>query len=352
VRPGHTAAILNTDVTPTGAFQTNKNLDLGEAQLQQTIIDAIDGGPAFALHASKLATELTGDSIGTNILMLGYAAQQGLLPLSLASIQEAIRLNGTFVEGNLRTLALGRLAAHNPQALAGELSEKTDDIAPLDTVDAVLDSRRRLLTHYQDASYAKCYSDFISDIRQRVSARKLMDGDEFIRVTALTLARLMAYKDEYEVARLYTDPKFMQRLQQQFSGEFKMRFHLAPPFLPGRDGAGRPKKRSFGPWVMFFYQLLMRLKGLRGTPFDPLGYSSARRMERRLIEDYRTLIDGIVDRLDQQNLKAAIELARAAADIAGYGPVKDTSVVRYESRLKVLLEDFEKQGERPTPAVS
>ncbi len=341
VRPGHTAAILNTDVTPTGEFQSNKYLDLGEARLRQAIIDAIDGGPAFDLHASKLATDLTGDSIGTNILMLGYAAQKGLLPLSLASIQEAIRLNGSFVEGNLRTLALGRLAAHDPQALAGELNEKTDDSVPLDTVDAVLASRVRLLTNYQNAAYARRYTDFISDIRQRVSARKLAGGEEFVRITALTLARLMAYKDEYEVARLYTDPAFKQRLQQQFSGDFKMSFHLAPPFLPGRDAAGRPKKRRFGPWVMFVYQLLQKLKGLRATPFDPLGYSSARRMERRLIEDYRALIESIVDRLEQHNLTAAIDLARAASDIVGYGPVKDASVVRYESRLNVLLDHFE-----------
>ena len=130
VRPGRTAAILNTDVAPTGEFQSNKFLDLGEAQLRQAIIDALDGGPAFDLHASKLATDLTGDSIGTNILMLGYAAQQGLLPLSLASIEEAIRLNGTFVEGNLRTLALGRLAAHDPGALAVELDGKADEVVP------------------------------------------------------------------------------------------------------------------------------------------------------------------------------------------------------------------------------
>ncbi len=351
VRPGHTAAILNTDVTPTGEFQTNKNLDLGEARLQQTIVAALGGGPAFELHASKLATDLTGDSIGTNIFMLGYAVQQGLLPLSLASIEQAIRLNGTFVDGNLRTLALGRVAAHDPEALAGELNSKADEVIPLDTVDTILASRLRLLTDYQDVDYARRYSDFVSDIRQRVSARKLAGGEEFVRTTALTLARLMAYKDEYEVARLYTDPAFKQRIQQQFSGDFKMRFHLVPPGLRGKDGAGRPKKRSFGPWVMLVYKLLRNMKGLRGTPFDPLGYSSARRLERRLIQDYRTLIDSIVDRLEPHNLTAAIEIARAATDIAGYGPVKDASVLRYESRLQVLLEHFEKQEVRRTGAV-
>ena len=131
VRPGHTAAILNTDVAPTGEFQTNKNLDLGEARMRAAILDAIDGGPLFDLHASKLATDLTGDSIGTNILMLGYAAQKGLLPVSIASIQEAIRLNGTFVEGNLRTFALGRLAAHAPEVAARASSTTKPDAVPL-----------------------------------------------------------------------------------------------------------------------------------------------------------------------------------------------------------------------------
>jgi len=342
VRPGHTAAILNTDVAPTGAFQSDKHLDLGEARLRRAIVDALEGGAAFDLAASQLATELTGDSIGTNVLMLGYALQKGLLPLSLAAIEQAIRLNGTFVEGNLRTLALGRLAAHAPQALAAQLDATTEASVPLDTVDDVLTSRVRLLTDYQDAAYAKQYSDFIEGIRQRVAARKLASGEAFVHAVALTLARLMAYKDEYEVARLYTDPKFMQRLQRQFAGDFTLRFHLAPPGLRGVDAAGRPKKRSFGPWVMPVYRLLRRMKGLRGTPFDPMGYSAERRMERQLIQDYRRLIEGIVEKLDAHNLAPAIELARAARDIAGYGPVKQASAERYAARLEALQVDFDK----------
>jgi indolepyruvate ferredoxin oxidoreductase len=344
VRPGHTVAILNTDVAPTGAFQSDMHLDLGEAHLRQAILDAIGGGDAFDIHASKLATDLTGDSIATNILMLGYAAQKGLLPLSTASVEQAIRLNGTFVEGNLRTFALGRLAAHDPGALAAQLHEKHEEIVPLDTVDKVLASRVRLLTDYHNAAYAKRYSDFINDIRQRVAASNLAGGEEFVRAVALTLARLMAYKDEYEVARLYTDPAFMRRLRQQFAGDFRLRFHLAPPGMRRVDGAGRPKKRSFGPWVMLVYRLLRRMKRLRGTPFDLLGYSAERRMERRLIQDYRRLIEGIVEKLEPHNLAAATELARAALDIAGYGPVKQSSVVRYAARLKTLMREFENRG--------
>jgi indolepyruvate ferredoxin oxidoreductase len=275
---------------------------------------------------------------------LGYAAQKGLLPLSLHSIQEAIRLNGTFVDGNLRTFALGRLAAHAPEALSGEIEAQTDNVV-LATVDDVLASRSRLLTKYQDERYAAAYRDFVNDLRRRPELRQLEDGELFVREVALTLARLMAYKDEYEVARLYTDPKFTQRVREQFSGKFRMTFHLAPPLLPGRDSAGRPRKRAFGGWILPLFKLLTALKGLRGTAFDPFGYTAERRMERRLIEDYRSLIDGIVPWLDQANLPAAIELARAAADIGGYGPVKSASVSAHESRLKILLEAFAAAGQ-------
>jgi len=340
VKPGRTAAIMNTDVAPTGEFQTNKTLDLGEARLRAAILAAIDGGPAFDLHASKLATDLTGDSIGTNILMLGYAAQKGLLPVSIAAIEQAIRLNGSFVEGNLRTFACGRLAAHAPAELARELNEPPADVA-LETLDAVLASRTRLLTAYQDARYADGYRRFIDDVRQRVTARQLADAEEFVREVALTLARLMAYKDEYEVARLYTDPEFLRGIRGQFTGDVKLTFHLAPPMLPGRDATGRPKKRAFGPWMLPLFRVLRLFRGLRGTPFDPLGYFPERRMERRLIDDYRSLIAGIVDRLDETNVAAGTALAAAAREIAGYGPVKDAAVARYRAQLPELLARFE-----------
>jgi len=340
VRPGHTAAILNTNVSPTGEFQTNRHMELGEDGMQAAILEALAGGRLFEIPAGKLATELTGDSIGTNILMLGYAAQKGLLPLSLASIQEAIRLNGTFVEGNLRTFALGRLAAHAPDTLAREIDGQTDPV-PLETVDDVLASRTRLLTAYQNERYADVYRDFVNTVRGRVEVRRLRQADVFVREVALTLARLMAYKDEYEVARLYTHPKFMQRVREQFSGNVKMTLHLAPPLLPGRDRSGRPRKRAFGRWVLRLFRILTSLKGLRGTAFDPFGCTAERRMERRLIGDYRALIERIVSRLDQTNLPAALELARAAAEIGGYGPVKLASVKAYESRLTALLDTFE-----------
>ena len=343
VRPKHTAAILNTDVAPTGDFQTNKYLDLGEARMRAAILDALDGGTAFDLHASKLATDLTGDSIGTNVLMMGYAAQKGLLPVSVAAIEEAIRLNGTFVKGNLRTFALGRLAAHDPAALARELDD-SGKIATvkLDTVDDVLASRMRLLTKFQDANYADTYRAFVDDVRKRVAGKKLVDGEKFVREVALSLGKLMYYKDEYEVARLYTDPKFMERLREQFAGDFKISFNLASDMLlPARDADGHPKKRNLGPWILTAFKLLAPLKFLRGTPFDPIGYLPERKLERRLIGEYRDLINRIVDKLDQANFETGVAIANAAFDIGGYGHVKAASIKRYETQLQALLDAFD-----------
>ena len=348
VRPGRSTAILNTDVSPTGEFQSRNDMDLGDEPMRAAIAAALEGGPLFALPASKLAVELTGDSIATNVLMLGYAVQRGLLPVSLASIEQAIRLNATAVDSNLRALAVGRLAAHSLETLTRALGDKPD-VVSLASIEDVLESRTRLLTVYQDARYAETYRQFVLGVRRRLEARHVK-ADAYVRQVALTLGRLMAYKDEYEVARLYTDPKFMQRLRGQFAGDFELTFHLAPPLLPGRDAGGRPKKRRFGAGTLSLFKLLAALKGLRGTAFDPFGYTAERRMERRLIGDYRALIERITDEINPANLPAAIELAAAAGRIAGYGPVKDAASKAYEEELPALLQAFESAQSQPRAA--
>jgi indolepyruvate ferredoxin oxidoreductase len=355
VRPGITQAVVNEDVTPTGEFQTNRNLDMGAETMQAAIRQALGGSTIHNLHASRLATDLTGDSIATNILMVGYAAQLGLLPVAVSSLEEAIRLNGSFVKQNLRTFALGRVAADAPEALAREFAAKAV-LPPLDSVDAVLASRTRLLAEFQNTAYADRYATFIRSIEARAARRNVPGTELFVREAALALARLMAYKDEYEVARLHADPVFWQRLHEQFAGDFKVSFHLAPPMLPGRDASGRPRKRVFGPWMLPVFKVLRHGKRLRGTPLDPFGYTAERRLERRLIADYRRLIEQLVDRLDPRNLDAAIELAGAAYDIRGYGPVKHVSVQDYMARHEKLLAAFEAQsaaskGEKEKEAV-
>ncbi|MGH8517410.1 MAG: indolepyruvate ferredoxin oxidoreductase family protein, partial [Panacagrimonas sp.] len=349
LRAGHTTAILNADVAPTCDFQRNKHLDLDTGRLRTAIVAAVgEGNALYELPASRLATELTGDSIATNVLMLGYAAQKGLLPVSIASLQHAIRLNGTFVEGNLRTFALGRLAAHAPQELERERGDAPSPVR-LETVDDVLDSRTRLLTAYQDAAYAARYREDVAQVRAKVAALHLMkDGEIFVREVALTLGRLMAYKDEYEVARLYSDPAFLKGLREQFAGDFTLAFNLASSMLlTGRDSAGRPRKRRLGAWMLIAFRVLARFKFLRGTVFDPIGYTSERRLERKLIADYRALVQEVISRLNATNLSAAIELVRSAREIAGYGPVKHAAAEAYAARLPALRAAFEAAGSTP-----
>jgi indolepyruvate ferredoxin oxidoreductase len=208
-----------------------------------------------------------------------------------------------------------------------------------------------LLTKYQSANYAQTYRAFVEDIRKRVAAHNVAGGEKFVREVALSLGKLMYYKDEYEVARLFTDPKFMERLREQFAGDFKISFNLASDMLlPARDAAGHPKKRNLGPWILTAFKWLAPFKFLRGTPFDPIGYLPERKLERRLIIEYRDLINRIVDKLDQTNFETGVEIANAAIDIGGYGHVKEASVKRYETRLKSLLDTFDNpQGANVAP---
>jgi len=343
IRLGETAAIANLDITPTGDFQTSRAFTLDANDLTQSLRDGLSGGALHGFRATELATDIVGDSIATNMLMMGYAAQKGLLPVGVESLEEAIRLNGAFVKSNLRTFALGRLAAHAPEALLRAV-EPGSETPRLDTMDALLNSRVRLLTAYQDANYARRYLDFVHEIESTV---RLVEGHElFIREVALNLARLMSYKDEYEVARLHTGPDALGRLERQFGRDLKRTFHLAPPMLPGRDANGRPKKREFGGWMWPMLRMLAHMKVVRGTAFDFFGYTAERRMERALVDDYRVLVRNVAARVDHAHLEAAINLVSAASEIRGYGPVKHAAVARYRERVKQLSEAFESA---PTP---
>lgn len=338
LEPGRSKAIVNADISPTGEFQTNRDVSYDDQALISAIGRAVQGGQLFSLHASGLSTAMMGDSIGTNVLMLGYAAQKGLLPVSVASLEEAIRLNGTFVKGNLRIFAIGRLAAIAPEEVARMIATPSVKLADMG-LDEILASRVTLLTAYQNAAYAAQYSDFVAHAQRIVKTRALEGGDLLVREIAITLARLMAYKDEYEVARLYADPLFLERLRDQFDGDLKLSFHLASAALfTGKDANGRPRKRELGGWMLGVFRVLAKMKGLRGTALDPFGYMAERRMERALIADYRAMMETVLEKLDATNLHAAIELAGAAQEVRGYGPVKHTAFEQYQKTKATLLD--------------
>jgi indolepyruvate ferredoxin oxidoreductase len=344
LEPSRSKAVVNADVSPTGEFQTNRDASYDDGALIAAIARTLKGGELFSLHASGLSTAMMGDSIGANVLMLGYAAQKGLLPVSVASLEEAIRLNGTFVKGNLRIFAIGRLAAVAPEELSRLIAPPPQRLEDMSLAE-ILANRTELLTAYQNADYAAQYREFVAHAQEAVAARQLDGGELLVREIAITLARLMAYKDEYEVARLYAEPTFLARLREQFDGDIKLTFHLASAALfTGKEPNGRPRKREFGGWMLGVFRFLAKFKGLRGTVFDPFGYMAERRMERVLIGDYRRMISEILERVDAGNLHTAIELASAAQEVRGYGPVKHAAFEQYQAVKANLLAAFAANG--------
>lgn len=337
LKPGKSKAVVNVDVSPTGEFQTNRDVSYDDSALVAAITRTLKDGTLDCLHGSGLSTAVMGDSIGTNVLMLGYAAQKGYLPVSVAAIEEAIRLNGTFVKGNLRIFGVGRLAAVAPEKLAEMIAPPTAKLTEM-SLDAIVKSRVEHLTAYQNADYASKYRTFVETAQKAVTARGLSGGELLVREIAITLAQLMAYKDEYEVARLYAEPAFLERLREQFDGKLKLTFHLASAALfSGTDSNGRPRKRELGGWMLQVFRMLAKLRGLRGTMFDPFGYMAERRMERQLIADYLKMMTVVLENVDESNLQKMIELAGAAREIRGYGPVKHAAFERYQVTKRDLL---------------
>ncbi len=333
-----TTVAANADIVPTGAFQTQPDIDLTPALFIKAIEQRTK--KLMPLQANTLAARLLGDSIFTNLLMVGFVAQKGLLPIGLSSIEEAVRLNGTAVKQNLQALALGRLAAAQPSEMLRLVN--FNGSSPPATIGEMVASRAKHLTDYQNAAYAKIYTDFISSLAAQLRGR-VKNGDGFLLQVANHLARLMAYKDEYEVARLYSLPGFRMALAQQFEGDFKIALNLAPPFLARRRDArtGRPRKMEFGAWVFPALKLLCRMKALRGTRLDPFGYNDERRMERALVVEYRNLAARLAEGMTEATLPQATEIAAAAHLIAGYGPVKKDGIKAYNERVTALLAAYD-----------
>ncbi len=332
VRPGITQAVLNTDVTPTGKFQTDRDMAIDAPQLAARVRSALDGGTACELPATSLAARLTGDSIATNLLMVGFALQRGMLPVSRASIEGALQLHGGNIEANLRTLGLGRLLAAEPERFTSPPPPQPASL------EQVLAQRTQLLCDYQNEAWAASYRTFLARVDAGLDdTLDPGDRERVLLTIAQSLAKLMSYKDEYEVARLHTDIAFEEELGTQFEGQYRLSFHLAPPMLSPRDPAtGRPRKRRFGSWMRPVFGVLSRLKALRGTPLDPFGHTTERRRERALITHYRDLVLETLPLVRRLNIEESLALLGAAQEIRGFGPVKELAMERYETALPEL----------------
>ena len=316
-------AVINTAEMPTGDIVRRRDADLGAALRLAAIDDRLGEGNVARIDANTMAETLMGDGVYANMIMLGFAFQQGLVPLSAAALGRAIDLNGVAVARNHQAFAWGRLASAAPDRIARVLGAGAE---PAETLDRLVARRVEFLTAYQDAAYAERYRARIAALR---TAEARFGSERLTAAAARSLFKLMAYKDEYEVARLHMATGFREALARDFEGDFKIAYHLAPPLLSfGRDARGRPLKRRFGPWIAGPLRLLAGLRRLRGTAFDPFGYLAERRAERDLIGWFETTLDGLVDGLDAADLDAAVAIAAAPMDIRGFGPVKDEAMKR------------------------
>ncbi|WP_323142258.1 indolepyruvate ferredoxin oxidoreductase family protein [Massilia phyllosphaerae] len=337
MRPGRTVVVVNLHEQPTGTFAQQRDWEFPAAQVRTLIEEAVGGAAGVDfLDATRLATALMGDSIAANLFMLGYAWQKGLVPLSEAALLRAIELNGVAVASNQRSFLWGRRAA-------ADLARVEKVAMPAQAVvvqmpqglDAVIRKRAEFLTGYQDAAYAAHYESLVARVREAERAAGL--GSKLTMAVARSLFKLMAYKDEYEVARLYTDGRFVEQLKTQFEGDFSLKFNLAPPLFAKKNAKGHLVKAEFGSWMWTAFKLLAKLKGLRGGAFDVFGYSAERRMERALIAEYRAMVEDLLPALDAANHATAVELAALPEQIRGFGHVKETAVAAYRARKEELL---------------
>ena len=337
-----TRAVVNVRVTPTPAFARNPDLKIDSGLLVKRMRDAVGEEHLYTLDATGLALALLGDTIGANLFMLGYASQLGLLPVSPAAIERAIQINAVSVKFNQEAFRLGRLQAVDPQRIAQAVadSQALQSFTPLQQLDDIVAHRSALLTSYQNAGWAQRYRKLVDEVRA-AEARIQPGSEELSKAVARYFAKLMAYKDEYEVARLHSLPSVKQALRSSFDGKLRIKYNLAPPLLSRRDpDTGQLIKREFGGWIGSAFGVLQHFKFLRGTAFDLFGYTAERRMERRLIDEYESTIRELLTTLTADKLQTAVALASVPAQIRGYGHVKEHSVEKAAQARASLLEQY------------
>jgi indolepyruvate ferredoxin oxidoreductase len=335
-----TSAVVNRDVKPTVAFADNPDLSLTDEHMVQTLRSATSGRLDL-IDANGLAVGALGDEIYSNVLLIGFAAQRGLLPVSVKAIEEAIKLNGVSVEKNLQALRLGRLLAVGDDSLDGLVSGLAASRMEELSVDEIVADRTERLVAYQSRSYANSYRAFVDEVRAAERRIGRWDG-ELVRAVATYLFKLMAYKDEYEVARMYKDPAFKKRLHEEFEGDFRIAVNLAPQLFNSRDplnGRARKFELPFG-LVEPAFTVLAALRRVRGTPLDIFGKTKHRRAERRRIVDYQRQILGLLGQLSDHNYDAAVRIASIPEMIRGYDSVKDESAQQALQLQQAYLRQF------------
>ncbi len=339
-----TGVVLNTDLTPTALFQFNREAVLDERTVLDGLAGRVGEGRMVRVDATSLAGSLLGDTMMMTSLLLGVAAQHGLLPVTADAMEAAVRLNGVAVAANLRAFRLGRLFVHDPaavQALVQRLQPAAPEVPR--TLEEIVAHRSAHLVRYQGPALAERYRALVA--RVVVAEQRVAPATQALSVAvARNYAKLLAYKDEYEVARLLTDPALIAEIARTFDNGAGLSFNLAPPVLGGKPVGGRPPKREFPARIRPLLKLLAACRGLRGTWADPFGRTAERRMERRLIADYEALVARVLDRLTAGNHAAALAALGLADAIRGYGPVKEAAIAAYRARITALEAGMDNAG--------
>ena len=343
-RKGRTQAVLDDHFAPTASFVQNTTIDFRQEATLKSLRKAAGDEAVHMVSASKLGTALMGDAIAANMFLLGHAWQRGLVPIGLEAIDRALELNGTGLAMNRAAFAWGRRAAIDPAGVAQAAGLVKKETPREETLDDIVSRRAAFLTDYQNAAYAGRYRTLV-DTARRAEERAGVSG--FAMAVARNAFKLMAYKDEYEVARLHGDTSFRKKIAEQFEGDYKIKHLLAPPMLSRIDPrTGHPAKIAFGGWIRPVFGLLARAKVLRGTAFDPFGRTEERRMERRMVSDYFALVQDLASTLSSANAEVATQLAALPAEVKGYGHVKRASVEKAERRRDQLLAKLDRKPVR------
>ncbi len=326
LRRDATRAVVNSYEMMTGDFTRDAGYVFPAVELRKRLRNALGDAPLDFINTTQTAARLFGDSIAANLFLVGFAYQRGYLPLPAAALERAIELNGVAVELNRQAFQWGRRAVSDPDSIVAAVGTLDSPVpAAAQPLEEVLEVRSRHLTGYQNARYAKRYRKLVDTMR--AAERSAGHDGELSTIVARNYHKLLAYKDEYEVARLYSDGEFERRLEEVFEGDYRLEFHLAPPLLAKRDAlSGRPLKRGYGSWMMRVFKLLARCRAIRGTPLDPFAYTAERRAERRLIRDYEREVREVCTSLHDLSHDEALARLRWPESIRGFGYIKQASI--------------------------
>jgi len=340
---GVAKAVINSHPAPTMDFTLNPDAPFPIEETLQHIQNAVGKDACHLIEASEIATTLMGDAIATNLFMMGYAFQMGYIPLSLEALEGAIELNGVAVEANKVSFSWGRAMAHDPDFVMAEvkkLSGPDEAPAPTDDLAEMIKRREEFLSSYQDTAYSAKFTALIKKVQ--AAENKLQKGSDVLTKAATrSLFKVMAYKDEYEVARLHTETGFLDKVDRMMEGDYTVKYHLAPPLFAKKDPAtGLPRKSEYGPWMTKAFSVLARFKNLRGTAFDIFGYTAERKDERKLIQHFTETLSYLSENLSDNTLAIAVEIAELPMKVRGYGHIKEKAFVHYYKEHEHLMALF------------